>query len=47
MVLNVDGGALINSRKAGFGGLVRNFDGTLHFGVYDIVGLSYILHTKI
>jgi len=27
MVLNVDGSALTNPGKAGYGGLVRNFEG--------------------
>jgi len=36
MVLNVDGSAFINSWNAGFGGLMRNFDDTLEFGVCSV-----------
>jgi len=36
MILNVDGSALTNPGKAGFGGLVRNHDGTFQFGFYGV-----------
>jgi len=35
MLFNVDGSALTNPRKAGFGGLVRNHDGTFQFGFFS------------
>ena len=47
MILNVDGSALTNPGKAGFGGLVRNHDGTFQFGFYGSVGLSNIFHAEI
>lgn len=39
VVLNVDGSALTNPGKAGFGGLVRNSDGEFVFGFYGSAGL--------
>jgi len=47
MILNVDGSALTNLGKVGFGGLVHNHDGTFQFGFYGSVGLSNILHAEI
>jgi len=47
MVLIVDGSALTNPRKAGYGGLVRNFEGKFQFAFYGSVGLSNILHAEI
>ena len=47
MVLNVDGSALTNPGKAGYGGLVRNFEGKFQFAFYGSVGLSNILHAEI
>jgi hypothetical protein len=46
-VLNVDGSALTNPKKADFGGLVRNFQGTFRFGFYGSIGLSNTLHAEI
>jgi len=47
MVLNVDDNALTNPSKAGYGGLVRNFERKFQFAFYGSVGLSNILHAKI
>jgi len=47
MVFNMDGSSLANLRKEGFGGLMRNHDGTFQFGFYGSVGLSNILHAEI
>jgi len=47
MVLNVDGSALTNPGKGGYGGLVRNFEGKFQFAFYGSVGLFNILHAEI
>jgi len=47
MVLNIDGSALTNPGKAGYSGLVRNFEGKFQFFFYGSVGLSNILHAEI
>jgi hypothetical protein len=47
MVLNVNGSALTNPGKAGYGRLVRNFEGKFQFAFYGSVGLSNILHVEI
>jgi len=47
MVLNVDGDALTNPGKAGYGGLVKNFEGKFQFAFYGSVGLSNNLHAEI
>lgn len=46
-VLNVDGSAISNPKRDGFGRLVRNHQGEFMKGFYGCVGLSTILHTKI
>ena len=47
MVLNVDDNALTNPGKAGYGGLVRNFEGKFQLAFCGSVGLSNILHAEI
>jgi len=47
MVLNVDDNTLTNPGKAGYGGLIRNFEGKFQFAFYGSVGLSNILHAGI
>ncbi|KEH26098.1 hypothetical protein MTR_6g445010 [Medicago truncatula] len=44
MILNVDGSALTNPGKEGFGGLVRKHDGTFQFGFYGSVDWTIYLH---
>jgi hypothetical protein len=41
MILNVDGSALTNLGKVGFGGLVCNHDGTFQFGLYECRFVQY------
>ena len=47
MILNVDGSALTNPGKAGFGGLIRKHDGSFQLGFFGSVGISNILHAEI
>jgi hypothetical protein len=47
MILNVDGSALTNPGKAGYGGLIRKHDGSFQLGFFDSVGISNILHAEI
>jgi len=47
MILNVDGSALTNPGKAGYGGLIRKHDGSFQLGFFGNVGISNILHAEI
>jgi hypothetical protein len=44
MILNVEGSALTNPRKAEFGGLVRNHEGSFQLSFYSSVRISNVLH---
>ena len=47
IILNVDGSALNNPGKAGYGGLIRKHDGSFFRGFFGSVGISNILHAEI
>lgn len=47
VVLKVDGSALSNPGKSGFGGLVRNADGEFLRGYYGSAGFTHIGHAEI
>jgi hypothetical protein len=47
IILNVDGSALNNSEKVGYGGLIRKHDGSFLCGFFGSVGISNILHVEI
>lgn len=47
MVLNVDGSALTNPGKAGFGGLVCDCSGAFLLGFYGSAGETDILHAEV
>jgi len=46
-ILNVDGSAQTNPEMAGFGGLIRDFDGQFMRGFHGNIGYSNILHVEI
>lgn len=46
VALNVDGSALTNLGRMGFGGLVRNADGEFLAGFYGNAGISHIGHAE-
>jgi len=47
VILNVDGSALTNTRKAGYGGLIRKHDGSFQLDLFGSAGISNILHAEI
>jgi len=47
MILNVEGSPLTNPRKAEFGGLVKNHEGSFQLSFYRIVGISNVVHDDI
>jgi ribonuclease HI len=47
MILNVDGSSLGNPGVSGFGGLIRNSDGTWIQGFAGNIGFSNILHAEL
>ena len=46
MILNVDGNALMNPRKAGYCGLIPKHDGSFQLGFFGSVGISNVLHAE-
>lgn len=46
VVLNVDGSAITNPGRTGYGGLVRNKDGEFLVGFYGSAGISHISHAE-
>lgn len=46
VVLNVDGSAVTNPGRTGYGGLVRNKDGEFLVGFYGSAGISHIGHVE-
>ncbi|XP_024630775.1 uncharacterized protein [Medicago truncatula] len=47
MILNVDGSALANLGKVGYGGLISKHDGNFQLGFFESVGIFNILHAEI
>ena len=45
IILNVDGSALKNPGKSGYGGLIHKHDGSFLRGFFGSMGISNILHT--
>ena len=45
--LNVDGNALQNLGRVGFGGLLRNDDGECLVGFFSYIGISSNMHVEL
>lgn len=47
LILNVDGSNLGNPGRAGFGGIIRNWDGSWITGFAEFIGIYDILHVEL